>query len=302
MSRTIIAIPALVGIISGATLLPPTSERAQLHRRPAILTTLPTVNLEFAEPARSWVENHCQFGIPELESRHPYGPTWIVPHEGFVLQLSVIDKIPLWVCERVDHAQLQGQADRQDVFADDPLVPDHLEARQADYSRTGYDRGHQAPAGNQVASQRLKNETFYYSNMSPQKPWLNRSIWRRIEEWLRDRVVDGSPVFIVTGPIFYDPLEENPQTADGLVEYYSIGNGVSVPTHFYKIAIQNRGGTWRSIAFVLENRDHERSERIEDFRQSVDWIEERTGIDFFPELDAQRIEELEEVIAPFWNE
>ncbi|MCH8316769.1 MAG: DNA/RNA non-specific endonuclease [Planctomycetes bacterium] len=304
MNRTIIAVPGLLGIVSGATFLPSAVDPpGQIHRRPAIMTTLTQPKIEFEQPARGWVQTNCRFGMPELAEDHPYGPTWIVPHEGYVLQLSTVDKIPLWVSEKVTEAQISGDRPRRDLFRFDPTVPEHLQAGKPDYVRTGYDRGHQAPAGDQTSNQRLKDDTFFLTNMSSHKPRLNRSIWRFLEEWARDQITATAPVYIITGPIFYDSLEENPQTADGLVEYYSIGpGGVSVPTHFYKIVLQANGGRWRAIAFVLENRSHSRGERFEDFRRSIDWIEARTAIDFFPEMDDAIEDALESEIAAMWDQ
>ena len=303
MTRSVIAVPALIGIISGATLLP-ADDRAttQIHRRSAIYTSIEDYEYDFGEPQQSWIDEHCMFGMPVLEQTADYGPTWIIPHTGFVLQLSTADKIPLWVCEKVTAAQLAGDLAREDAFELDPDVPEHLQADRGDYRSTGYDRGHQVPAGNQTISRPLKNETFLYTNMSPQKPYLNRTIWRRLEERVRDWVTPSAPLYIITGPVFYDPYEENPQTADGLVEHYTIGlGGVSVPTHFYKIALQNHGGQWRVIAFVMENRDHSSPYRLEDHRQSIRWIQDRTGFDFFPEMDEDEQRRLETDIAVMWD-
>lgn len=303
MRQVVIAVPALLGLVSGSTFLPSLDDPpGQIHRRPAIMSMLAQPEIVFEQPARGWVETHCKFGAPELNDIHPYGPTWIVPHEGYVLQLSAVDKIPLWVCEKVTLSQILGDKPRKDIFKQDPTIPDHIQADKPDYSKTGYDRGHQSPAGDQTASQRLKDETFYFTNMSPQKPQLNRTIWRTLETWTRNQITDSSPIYVITGPVFYDPFEENVQTADGLVEYYTIGpGGVSVPTHFYKIVLQAKGGHWRAIAFVMENRNHTNQERFEDMRQSIDWIEARTALDFFPEMDDVIEVELETDIAMMWD-
>jgi endonuclease G len=303
MTRSVIAVPALIGIISGATLLSAEDRpTTQIHRRPAIYTSVEDYEYDFGEPQQSWIAEHCVFGLPLLEQSADYGPTWLIPHAGFVLQLSTADKIPLWVSEKVTAAQLGGTLAREDVFERDSDVPEHLQAERGDYRGSGYDRGHQAPAGNQTVSRPLKNETFLYTNMSPQKPYLNRSIWRRLEERFRGWVTPGAPLYIITGPIFYDPYEENPQTADGLVEHYTIGpGGVSVPTHFYKIALQNHAGQWRAIAFVMENRNYSSPYRLQDHRRSIDWIEDRTGFDFFPDMDEDEQQRLETDIAAMWD-
>ena len=40
---------------------------------------------------------------------------------------------------------------------------------RGDYRGSGYDRGHQAPAGNQAMDPALKDQTFFMSNFAPQR-------------------------------------------------------------------------------------------------------------------------------------
>lgn len=302
MNRSVALIPALIGVVSGATLLESTAgKNRQLHRRWAIYTETPDFELSFNDIEQAWIDEHCQFGMPTLANvAHDYGPTIIVPHEGYVLQLSLVDKIPLWVSEVITSGQLVGDAKRKNKFKPDPAIPKYLQAAKKDYKHSKYDRGHQAPAANQSLSQGLNDETFFLTNMSPQIPDLNQQIWKALETETRSWVTDSSPVYTITGPIFYDIYEDDPQTSDGLVEYYTIGpGGVSVPTHFYKIALQHRAGRWQAIAFVLENRSYDNNDFTRNIR-SIDWIEQRTGLDFFPDMEDNDEEALESIVSEMW--
>jgi endonuclease G len=301
MSRAIVAIPALLGVLTAVFLEPSENLRIQIHRRPAFLSVVGDPVVNFGAQELEWVEDHCPFGMPVVNPAAGYGGTIIAAHEGYVLELGLVDKIPLWVCERVASSQLDGDAERLDDFVEDPSIPDEYESNEDDYYATGYDRGHQAPAGNQSASQRLNDETFFYSNMSPQAPYLNRTIWQLLENRTRDWVTPQAPAFIVTGPVFHDSQEESNLTADGLVEHYAIGpGGVSAPTHCYKIVLQQRGGAWSAIAFVLENRNHRSPYDLADYITSIDWIEARTGIDFFPDMPGAQQAALEAAVSPMW--
>jgi endonuclease G len=241
-------------------------------------------------------------GAPKTDPGWDHGPTQLVVRDGYVLRHGSIDKIPLWVCEGVSANQLVGAAKRKNKFSPDPLLSPKERAALADYRRSGYDRGHQAPAGNQSKVQRLKDETFFLSNMAPQKPRFNRQVWRELEELSREWVRERGQAFELTGGLFYDPTEEDENTADGIIEYFTIGKGqVGVPTHFYKIIVaKDSTGTQEAIAFVLENRQYQRPYQFEKHIQSIDWIEERTGLDFMPDLDPLEERRLERNPSPMW--
>lgn len=260
----------------------------------------------------------CMFGMPEHGRGWLGGPTQAVSREGYVLEHSSTDKIPVWVCEHVLSRHLSGAAGRSNRFKPDPELPAGQRAELADYRGSGYDRGHQAPAGDFDYSQTRKDESFYLSNMCPQEgPGFNQSIWRVLEDRTRAVVEHHGEAFIITGSLFWDPDEDDERTADGVINYFVIGPGrVAVPTHFYKIIVApdlSAGNEtqehWKVIAFVLGNRDYPRqADSAYDFTpfvQSIDWIEDHAGLNFMPALDADSptLEEaLERRPSPTWPE
>jgi endonuclease G len=246
---------------------------------------------------QQWAERNCPFGMPDTDPSWPHGPTAHVYHEGYVLQSSLVNKIPLWVSERVTLEQLSGNAERKNNFKLDPELKGLPHATDGDYTGSGYDRGHQAPAGNQKHSQRLNDETFYFSNMAPQAPKFNRQVWESLESLTRDWVKQEKlqDCYIITGGFLYEPEKDDPDTADGLIDYFTIGTGqVTVPSHFYKIVVgKDTQGEWKAVGFVMENRQYDWPYVWQEYVKSVDWIEERTGLDFMPDLDPldeQRLE------------
>ena len=87
---------------------------------------------------------------------------------------------------------------RTDVF-----VPDPLDARSTDlaifYLGSGYDRGHNMPAGDNQCSVVGMNECFYYSNMTPQHPVLNRGAWKDLEDLTRTLAVRNDSIKVYCG-------------------------------------------------------------------------------------------------------
>ena len=60
---------------------------------------------------------------------------------------------------------------------------------------------------------------------------------------------------------------------------------MAVPEEFYKIIFDKRGEDYRAIAFLMPN--GETSGSFYDYTVSIDAIEQKTGIDFFPALPDQ---------------
>ena len=274
--------------------------KALLSRR-APYSVLTELHAESAQQ-KALIAKNCLFGKPQKDADWGFGPTDFVYREGYVLEHSATDKIPLWVCEGLTPEQLNGHAARNDAFAPDPLLKAGRRAELADYKGSGYDRGHMAPAGDQTVDAELKKETFFLSNMSPQTPAHNQQMWAALEEQVRQWALDNDSTFVITGGLFYDPKDDDPSTADGTIEYYIIGkDGVAVPTHFFKIVVaKHNGGEWRSIAFVQENRKYTRPFDFSKYVVSIDWIEEHCGLNFMPDLPAADESRLESTPSIMW--
>lgn len=88
------------------------------------------------------------------------------------------DRIPHWVGEHLTAESLRrGQDVSRDKsrFTGDKAVPDLFRVYTNDYTNSGYDRGHMAPAGDAVSSQTAMDETFLLTNIAPQVgPGFNR--------------------------------------------------------------------------------------------------------------------------------
>jgi endonuclease G len=69
----------------------------------------------------------------------------------------------------------------------------------SDYTNSGFDRGHLAPAGDMKWSETAMDESFLMSNISPQKPAFNRGIWKKLEEKIRSWAIENDSIIVVTG-------------------------------------------------------------------------------------------------------
>jgi endonuclease G len=295
VGRTLSALALASFILTGCT----TTSVGHAHR-PAHVSAL-RAEAEFNAEQVKFIDDNCgPFGMPQLDKDWDHGPTVFVVREGYVLQHSSTDKIAKWVCEHVTKEEVTSApgVTRRDPFAPDPQLTGKPRSELSDYKGSGFDRGHAAPAGDQNSSQRLKDETFFLSNMSPQTPAHNQQIWAALEDLVRSWIDNGTvdSEFVVTGGFFFDPREENPATADGIIDYETVGAGaVAVPTHYFKIVLaQDHSGQWEAVAFVEENRAYKKPFDFTKDIKPIAWIEERTGIDFFPQLDPNEKHRLED--------
>ncbi len=181
-----------------------------------------------------------------------------------------------WVAYYLEGSDLGTANYERPFFNEDPLV----ETESADwrnYKNSGYDKGHLCPAGDRKSSYSSYKETFFTSNISPQKHDFNSGVWNRLEEKSRYWAEKYDGIYIITGGVLTDGLK-------------TIGKeDVSVPNYFYKILFSKDG--LRMIAFLVPHEDSNLP--LYEFVTSVDEVEKITGIDFFPKLEDVFEEKLE---------
>jgi endonuclease G len=244
------------------------------------------------------IKASCYGGLP-VNTGEASGTTELIIRQGYVLEHSSVDKIPLWVCESVAADHLRGHLVRSNRFKADPDLKGP-KAYPNDYVGSGYDRGHQAPAGNQTIDSELKDQTFYMSNMAPQRPSLNRGIWRLLEDKTRAWVFRYGRAYEWTGPIRCAPKLPPPPDTLGCQRQTIGEHGVAVPLYFYKIILVQDQSTWKAIAFVLPNTDFKRPYRLESYITSIDWIEKETGVEFMPTMSARERRALNASVSEMW--
>ena len=144
-------------------------------------------------------------------------------------------------------------------------------AYTGDYTKSGYDRGHMAPAADMKWNKQAMEESFYMSNICPQNPNLNRGDWNDLEEKSRQWAKKYGAVYIACGPI-YDTKRPK-----------RIGNNkVAVPHAFYKVILINDKKNPQAIGFIFPNSAGHKP--LKKYMVTVDSVEKRTDIDFFPAL------------------
>lgn len=205
--------------------------------------------------------------------------SYIITRTGYSIAYDPRTRNPIYTYEKLSSSSLEGRVTREDCkFKEDPRIPEIFRSALKDYQRSGFDRGHLAPAANHKGSYEEMAETFYLSNMCPQCPQFNRGYWAKLEKHVRDLSQSYQTIEVFTGPL-YLPQEE----ADGkrYVKYQVIGkNDVAVPTHFYKVLLLESQGKKDSVAYILPNEAIESNVPLEQFKTTVQKVEKAAGIIF----------------------
>jgi endonuclease G len=228
---------------------------------------------------------HCY--ITNLELPKVKTGEQIIHHVGYSLSYNEAHEQATWVAYQLTAEETKKRVGRSNRFMEDPLVKTGS-AVDIDYKGSGYDRGHLAPAADMGWSMVSMEESFYYSNMSPQLPGFNRGIWKNLEELVRHWALDYDSLEIVTGPVLRKGLN-------------TIGpNAVSVPEYYYKVILDYCGEEVKAIGFLLPNAASRES--LQFFALTVDSLERLTGLDFFPLLPDEDEKALEKsVCLTCWN-
>lgn len=209
--------------------------------------------------------------IPHLEIPKTGSKDKLITHTGYTLLYNEKHEQASWVAYELTKAETISKFDRTDKFQVDPMVKTGT-ADGKDYEGCGYDRGHLAPAADMCWSEITADESFYYSNMSPQAPSFNRGLWKRTEKLVRDWAAENGSLYIVTGPVLSKGLK-------------TIGkNQVSVPDYYYKVILDYSNPDVKAIGFVMPNDTLKNPNSPSRYAVAIDSVEKLTGIDFFSAL------------------
>jgi endonuclease G len=199
---------------------------------------------------------------------------------GYAALHSGITRTPLWVAEHLtrEHVDAAESFPRRNTFHAEASLPADERAELSDYERSGFDRGHMAPAGD-MPTPEAQRESFSLANMIPQAPELNRGLWEGIEEAVRGLAVQDGEAYVVTGPIF---AGEKLQALNGRV---------LVPTEVWKAVYVPKEG-WAGV-YLTQNTNDSGWQAI-----SLAELERRAGVDAFPKLPEAVKDKVGDLPAP----
>lgn len=240
---------------------------------------------------------HAPHGMPT--PRSPEANEILLHHNEYVIGYDPDLFVPVFATYALEKADIV-EGNRKDCFREDHRLPQSFRSTLSDYDEPNYDQGHLVPVGDMHREFSTSVNTFYMSNMMPQSARFNRGVWRFLEGAVRMWAMKRDGVVVITGPIF-DQDGDGARDADEIALRIEEGVNVRVPTHFFKIILNERqDGFIESMTYLLPHTRRSvgaSKQYIKDKMVSIDKIEELTGYDFLSELPDDKEAALEAFVS-----
>lgn len=244
---------------------------------------------------------HAPLGFPTFNYGFEKKPL-LLCYENYAVAYDGVRKIPLFETHVLRKKDLKAKkVERTNDFRPDEVLFKNKVYKKymslpQDYTNTGYDRGHLAPASDFAHNQKAMSESFYMTNIAPQAPNHNRGVWSLLEQDIRKYLLNNkkaAELYIITGVAFYKEKETKKKKTFGLADG-SIGQfnaGQKIPTYFYKVVVEPKSGN--RAAFIIRNTNEDGTIHYNNRRISIAKLEKITGLDFHSDLSADMKDTLE---------
>ncbi len=204
---------------------------------------------------------------------------------NFSLEYNINARHSRWIAFTFYDKTAKSPEGRSNAWAPDPKLAEWT-SNESDYLGSGYDRGHLMASADRLYSRVANEQTFYYSNITPQNRDLNSGIWLELENILRNYWGRSNTfrdtLYVVKGATIRDDQITG-----------TIGKSqIVVPKYNYMAVLSKKADTYKSIAFWFKNSAYPKPYNLKSHIVSVAELEELTGIDFFHNLP----DEIESVV------
>lgn len=189
-----------------------------------------------------------------------------------------------------------GKANRDNFFYEDSSLPKNWYAVKYNdfrFSEYGFERGHLCPSADRTADAEMNTETFHMTNIVPQAPDNNQGVWNDLEMYARKLAREGKELYIFAGTYGVGGTSDK-----GTFDSIPLKNGrgkITVPAYTWKIIIVLPKGDndisritakTETIAVMVPNvQGCGKNGSWQQYKVSIDDIENATGLDFLDLLD-----------------
>lgn len=243
------------------------------------------------------------YEIPHLNDQNVYADHYVtmdgVQILNYALEWDNTKRHANWVAFTFDTTTSADNVKRTDAWSVDPKLPAEMQVQESDHKNDGFDKGHLCASEDRVYLKEANEQTFYYSNMSPQLNDFNGGFWgkleARVQTWGRS-TADGvyDKVYVTKGGTLNKLLKNfkgttvNGGTPTTDANGFTI-HGLACPEYYFFMAVlSQKDDVFHAIAFLVPHKEgmtrNPSSDELKEYVVSVDKLEEETGIDFFCNL------------------
>lgn len=242
------------------------------------------------------------YEIPHLNNQNVYADHYVtmdgVQILNYALEWDNTKRHANWVAFTFDTTTSADNVKRTDAWSVDPKLPAEMQVQESDHKNDGFDKGHLCASEDRVYLKEANEQTFYYSNMSPQLNDFNGGFWgkleARVQTWGRS-TAEGvyDKVYVTKGGTLNKLLKNfkgttvNGGTPTTDANGFTI-HGLACPEYYFMAVLSQKDDVFHAIAFLVPHKEgmtrNPSSDELKEYVVSVDKLEEETGIDFFCNL------------------
>ncbi len=242
------------------------------------------------------------YETPHLNDQNVYADHYVtmdgVQILNYALEWDNTKRHANWVAFTFDTTTSADNVKRTDAWSVDPKLPAEMQVQESDHKNDGFDKGHLCASEDRVYLKEANEQTFYYSNMSPQLNDFNGGFWgkleARVQTWGRS-TAEGvyDKVYVTKGGTLNKLLKNfkgttvNGGTPTTDANGFTI-HGLACPEYYYMAVLSQKDDVFHAIAFLVPHKEgmtrNPSSDELKEYVVSVDKLEEETGIDFFCNL------------------
>ncbi|MBO4659467.1 MAG: DNA/RNA non-specific endonuclease [Prevotella sp.] len=214
---------------------------------------------------------------------------------NFMVEWDCLKKSQRWTCYTLHKGNSQKNVSRYEgnpQYPNDPDLPSAYYFSSDPYYGSGYDHGHILPSYDRLNNSKANFQTFYLTNMQPQRNVFNAGLWLKMENivsrtWNQNSFRDT--LYICKGGTIDEAINILRTTNKGLI----------VPKYFFMAVLCKNSQGYKAIGLWTEHYETDHSnDNLIDYVVSIDQLERLTGIDFFCNLPDDIEEATEKVVYP----
>lgn len=245
------------------------------------------------------------FEMPRLDAENYFAAHYVtykdVERMNFAVEWNATLRHANWVAYSFDAVTAEDNVSRTDAWLWDPMIPtDRGGVDEAAHKSDGFDKGHICASEDRVYSKAANEQTFYYSNITPQLNQFNGGFWLQLENRVRvwgrsTRSGTFDKLYVAKGGTLnhlHKNFEASKKGMDGRVptadENGLTVHGLAVPAYYFMALLAEKDGRYQAMGFLLPHSvdlpmepsfDELKAEAI-----TIDELEEFSGLDFFCNL------------------